>query len=41
MEGYAVGVITLLAINCIAAMGVSLFTGFTAFSRSDTPATWR
>lgn len=29
MEGYAVGVITLLAINCIAAMGVSLFTGFT------------
>lgn len=29
MEGYAVGVITLLAINCIAALGVSLFTGFT------------
>ena len=29
MEGYAGGIITLLAINCIAAMGVSLFTGFT------------
>ena len=29
MEGYSLGVITLLAINCIAAMGVSLFTGFT------------
>jgi len=29
MEGYAGGVITLLAINCIAALGVSLFTGFT------------
>lgn len=28
-EGYAGGIITLLAINCIAAMGVSLFTGFT------------
>lgn len=29
MDGYAGGIITLLAINCIAAMGVSLFTGFT------------
>lgn len=29
MEGYASGVITLLAINFIAALGVSLFTGFT------------
>ncbi|MCE5201031.1 MAG: branched-chain amino acid ABC transporter permease [Synergistaceae bacterium] len=29
MEGYAGGVITLLAVNCIAALGVSLFTGFT------------
>lgn len=29
MEGYASGIITLLAINCIAALGVSLFTGFT------------
>lgn len=29
MEGYAVGIITLLSINCIAALGVSLFTGFT------------
>ncbi|MDL2297733.1 branched-chain amino acid ABC transporter permease [Synergistaceae bacterium OttesenSCG-928-D05] len=29
MGGYAIGIITLLAINCIAAMGVSLFTGFT------------
>ena len=29
MEGYAVGIVTLLAINCIAALGVSLFTGFT------------
>lgn len=29
MEGYAIGVITLLAINCVAALGVSLFTGFT------------
>lgn len=29
MEGYAGGIITLLAINCIAALGVSLFTGFT------------
>lgn len=29
MDGYASGIITLLAINCIAAMGVSLFTGFT------------
>ncbi|MDO5114834.1 MAG: branched-chain amino acid ABC transporter permease [Synergistaceae bacterium] len=29
MEGYAVGVITLLAINSVAALGVSLFTGFT------------
>ena len=29
MEGYAAGIVTLLAINCIAAMGVSLFTGFT------------
>lgn len=29
MEGYTVGIITLLAINCIAALGVSLFTGFT------------
>ena len=28
-EGYSVGVITLLAINCIAGLGVSLFTGFT------------
>jgi branched-chain amino acid transport system permease protein len=27
--GYFSGIITLLAINCIAAMGVSLFTGFT------------
>ena len=29
MDGYATGIITLLAINCIAALGVSLFTGFT------------
>ena len=29
MGSYAAGIITLLAINCIAAMGVSLFTGFT------------
>lgn len=29
MEGYTAGIITLLCINCIAAMGVSLFTGFT------------
>ena len=29
MGGYASGIITLLAINCIAALGVSLFTGFT------------
>ncbi|MCF0247726.1 MAG: branched-chain amino acid ABC transporter permease, partial [Synergistes sp.] len=29
MEGYAGGIVTLLAINCIAALGVSLFTGFT------------
>ena len=29
MEGYAIGVITLLAINCVAALGVSLCTGFT------------
>ncbi|MDR1481338.1 MAG: branched-chain amino acid ABC transporter permease [Synergistaceae bacterium] len=29
MGGYAAGIVTLLAINCIAAMGVSLFTGFT------------
>lgn len=28
-SGYTGGIITLLAINCIAAMGVSLFTGFT------------
>lgn len=28
-EGYGGGIATLLAINCIAAMGVSLFTGFT------------
>lgn len=29
MQGYTAGIITLLAINCIAALGVSLFTGFT------------
>lgn len=29
MDGYSSGIITLLAINCIAALGVSLFTGFT------------
>jgi branched-chain amino acid transport system permease protein len=29
MGDYTIGIITLLAINCIAAMGVSLFTGFT------------
>lgn len=29
MDGYTIGIITLLAINCIAALGVSLFTGFT------------
>lgn len=29
MDSYAVGIATLLAINCIAALGVSLFTGFT------------
>ncbi len=29
MDGYTTGIITLLAINCIAALGVSLFTGFT------------
>lgn len=29
MGGYATGIITLLAVNCIAALGVSLFTGFT------------
>mgnify|MGYP000848629544 FL=1 len=29
VEGYASGVVTLLAINLIAALGVSLFTGFT------------
>lgn len=28
-DGYGGGIITLLAINCIAAMGVSIFTGFT------------
>ena len=29
MDGYASGIVTLLAVNCIAALGVSLFTGFT------------
>ena len=29
MDGYTTGIITLLAVNCIAALGVSLFTGFT------------
>lgn len=29
MDGYISGIITLLAINCIAALGVSLLTGFT------------
>lgn len=29
LDGYAAGIVTLLAINCIAALGVSLFTGFT------------
>lgn len=29
MDGYTIGIVTLLAINCIAALGVSLFTGFT------------
>ncbi len=29
MDGYASGILTLLAVNCIAALGVSLFTGFT------------
>jgi branched-chain amino acid transport system permease protein len=29
MGDYAAGIVTLLAVNCIAAMGVSLFTGFT------------
>ena len=29
MDGYTTGIITLRAINCIAALGVSLFTGFT------------
>ncbi|MDD4160120.1 MAG: branched-chain amino acid ABC transporter permease [Synergistaceae bacterium] len=29
IDGYTTGIITLLAINCIAALGVSLFTGFT------------
>ncbi|MDR1944510.1 MAG: branched-chain amino acid ABC transporter permease [Synergistaceae bacterium] len=29
MGGYTSGIITLLAVNCIAALGVSLFTGFT------------
>jgi branched-chain amino acid transport system permease protein len=29
MGDYTIGIVTLLAINCIAAMGVSLFTGFT------------
>jgi branched-chain amino acid transport system permease protein len=29
MGGYASGIITLLAVNCIAALGISLFTGFT------------
>ncbi|MEG1641625.1 MAG: branched-chain amino acid ABC transporter permease [Synergistaceae bacterium] len=29
LDGYAGGIITLLAVNCIAALGVSLFTGFT------------
>ncbi|MDR3255135.1 MAG: branched-chain amino acid ABC transporter permease [Synergistaceae bacterium] len=29
MGGYTTGIVTLLAINCIAALGVSLFTGFT------------
>jgi branched-chain amino acid transport system permease protein len=29
MGSYAGGIVTLLAINCVAAMGVSLFTGFT------------
>ena len=29
MDGYVLGIINLLAINCIAALGVSLFTGFT------------
>ena len=29
MDGYSSGIITLLAINCVAALGVSLFTGFT------------
>lgn len=29
MDDYVIGAITLLAINCVAALGVSLFTGFT------------
>ena len=29
MDGYTIGIVNLLAINCIAALGVSLFTGFT------------
>jgi len=29
LDGYVGGIVTLLAINCVAAMGVSLFTGFT------------
>jgi branched-chain amino acid transport system permease protein len=29
MGGYAAGIVTLLAINCIAALGICLFTGFT------------
>jgi ABC-type branched-subunit amino acid transport system permease subunit len=28
-NAYTGGIVTLLAVNCIAAMGVSLFTGFT------------
>ena len=29
MDEYVAGIVTLLAVNCIAALGVSLFTGFT------------
>ncbi|GHV29453.1 branched-chain amino acid ABC transporter permease [Synergistales bacterium] len=29
MGGYASGIVTLLAVNCIAALGICLFTGFT------------
>ena len=40
MDGYVLGIINLLAINCIAALGVSLFTGFTGVLLWGMQATW-